>query len=440
MGRGHPGDQIGMSMFALVDGNNFYVSCERVFNPDLIGKPVVVLSNNDGCAVARSEEAKALDIKMGVPWFQVQSLAKRHNVVALSSNYALYADMSNRMMTLLGQFAPRQEVYSIDECFLGLDGLNTNLTRHGQVIRQRIKHWLGLPVCVGIGPTKTLAKLANHIAKMQSEWRGVCNLGDVSEPVSDRLLAAVDVGDVWGIGRRTREKLNRLNVNTALALKQADTDLIGNLFPATIKRTVMELRGISVLQLDEVISPRQQILCSRTFGMPVTQHAELREAVTSYITRGAEKLRGQSSLAQAVHVDIRTNPHRKKDAQYQQGITVALAGPVCDTIKLVQAGLWGLQQIYRPGHRYNKAGIILMDLIPAGLRQAALVMDMADDRSEIQKAAVLTETIDAINRRMGRDALFLAGAGIAKCWHMKRQYQSPSYTTNWEELAIAYCR
>ena len=425
-----------MNMFALIDGNNFYVSCERVFNPALINRPVVVLSNNDGCAVARSEEAKALGIKMGVPWFQVKSLAKRHDVIALSSNYALYADMSNRMMTLLGQLAPRQEIYSIDECFLGFDGLNTDLTRRGQIIRQRIKHWLGLPVCVGIGPTKTLAKLANHIAKKQPHWSGVCNLGVLSGPVLDRLLAAVDVGDVWGIGRRTREKLSRLNINTALALKQADTDLIGSLFPVTIKRTVMELRGVSVLRLDEVIPPRQQILCSRTFGMPVTQHTELREAVTSYITRGAEKLRGQSSLAQAVHVYIRTNPHRKKDAQYHQGITIALTEPTSDTIKLVQAGLWGLQRIYRPGYRYNKAGIMLMNLIPVSLRQAALV---TDDKSGMHKTALLTETIDAVNRRMGRDTLFLAGAGIAKCWHMRRQYKSLGYTTDWKELAVAYC-
>ncbi|MDR4518729.1 MAG: Y-family DNA polymerase [Nitrosomonas sp.] len=430
-----------MSIFALVDGNNFYVSCERVFNPYLIGKPVVVLSNNDGCAVARSEEAKALGIKMGVPWFQVQSLAQKHGVIALSSNYALYADMSNRMMTLLGHFAPHQEIYSIDECFLGLNpglgGLNTNLTAHGQAIRQRIKRWLGLPVCVGIGPTKTLAKMANHIAKTQPYWQGVCDLSILSETMLDDLLAAIEVGEVWGIGRRIREKLNNLNINTALALKQADADFIGRMFSVTAKRTVMELRGISILQLDETTSGKKQILCSRSFGTPVTHYTDLQEAVTSYIIRAAEKLRCQSSLAHAVHVYIRTNPHRKRDAQYQQGTTVTLSESACDTTKLLQAALWGLKRIYRPGYRYDKAGVILMNLIPAGMRQTALFTN--DMANAANKAQSLTETIDLINRRMGKDTLSLAGAGIVKNWHMKRRHKSPCYTTVWKELAIAHC-
>ena len=424
-------------MFALVDGNNFYVSCERVFNPYLIGKPVVVLSNNDGCAVARSEEAKALGIKMGVPWFQVQSLAQKHSVIALSSNYALYADMSNRMMNLLGQYAPHQEIYSIDECFLGFNNLNTDFTTHGQAMRQRIKRWLGLPVCVGIGPTKTLAKLANYIAKTQPYWQGVCDLSILSETILDNLLAAIEVGEIWGIGRHTREKLNHLNINTALALKQADADFIGHMFSVTVKRTMLELRGVSVLQLDEVIPPRQQILCSRTFGMPVTQYAELEEAVTSYITRAAEKLRCQSALTNTVHVDIRTNPHRKRDAQYQQGITVTLSESASDTIKLVQAALWGLKRIYRPGYRYGKAGVILMNLIPAGMRQTALFTD--NIIATANKTQSLMKTIDLINRRMGKDTLSLAGAGIVKNWHMKRRHKSPCYTTVWKELASAYC-
>lgn len=435
MGRGNPGDQIGMSMFALVDGNNFYVSCERVFNPQLTDKPVVVLSNNDGCTVARSQEAKALGIKMGVPWFQVQSLARKHGIIALSSNYALYADMSDRMMTLLGQFAPYQEIYSIDECFLGFDDLSRDLTSHGQTIRRQIKRWLGLPVCVGIGPTKTLAKLASHVAKKQSHWRGVCNLSVLPEATLNNLLAAVDVGEVWGIGQRMRAKLNNLNINTVLALKQADTVLIGRMFSVTVKRTVLELRGISVLQLDEVTPARQQILCSRSFGMPVTQLVGLQEALTSYITRAAEKLRCQSSVTDVLHVYIRTNPYRKRDAQYQQGITVPLREPLCDTLKLVQAGLWGLKRIYRAGYRYNKAGVILMNLAPAGIRQAAL---FTDDAAIADRTQSLMKTVDLINRRMGQDTLFLAGAGIAKDWHMKQEHKSPCYTTAWKELAVAH--
>ena len=435
MGRGHPGHQICMSMFALVDGNNFYVSCERVFNPHLIDRPVVVLSNNDGCAVARSEEAKALGIKMGVPWFQVQALARKHGVIALSSNYTLYADMSNRMMTVLGQFAP-QEIYSIDESFLHFSGLNTDLTAYGQAIRQRIKHWLGLPVCIGIGPTKTLAKLANHIAKKQPHWQGVCDLSVLPETALNNLLAGIESGEIWGIGRRLREKLHHLNIRTALALKYADTDLIGRMFSITTKRTVMELRGIPALRLDEVTPARKQILCSRSFGMPVTQYNELQEAITSYITRAAEKLRCQSSLAHAVHVDIRTNPHRKQDAQYRQGITVTLMEPTCDTIRLTRAGLWGLARIYRPGYRYNKAGAILMELIPAGLRQTAL---FTHNTTISDKTQTLMTALDLINRRMGKDTLALAGAGIVKNWHMKRSHKSPCYTTEWKQLAEAHC-
>lgn len=431
MGCGHPRYQIGMSTFALIDGNNFYISCERVFNPKLIGKPVVVLSNNDGCAVARSQEAKALGVKMAVPWYQMQSLAKKHNIIALSSNYALYADMSNRMMTVLSEFSPNQEIYSIDECFLGMGGLNTDLTAYGQEIRSRVKRWIGLPVCIGIGPTKTLAKLANQIAKKQSQWQGVCDLGKLSEPVLNDLLAQIEVGEVWGVGRRIQKKLVRLGINTVLALKQVDAAFIGRHFSVTTRRTVMELRGISSLQLECMTPTRQQIICSRSFGTPVTQLVELQQAITSYITRAAEKLRSQSSLSGAVHIYIRTNPHRQKDAQYNQGMTVTLMESSCNTLRLVQAGLWGLLRIYQPGYRYIKAGVILMDLTPVGMQQAALFMDRMMD----EDAAALMQTVDLINRKMGKDSVFLAGAGIEKNWRMKRGNKSPCYTTEWLELA-----
>ncbi len=436
MGCGYPHYQIGMSTFALIDGNNFYVSCERVFNPKLIGKPVVVLSNNDGCAVARSQEAKALGVKMAVPWFQMRSLAKKHGIIALSSNYALYADMSNRMMTVLGQFSPKQEIYSIDECFLAMDGLNTDLTAYGQNIRQRVKRWIGLPVCVGIGPTKTLAKLANHIAKKQPQWQGVCDLGRLPDPALNNLLAQIEVGEVWGVGRRIQEKLARLGINTVLALKQADAAFLGRQFSVMLQRTVTELRGVSSLQLEAVTPARQQIMCSRSFSMPVVRLAELQQAITSYITRAAEKLRSQSSLSGAVHVYIRTNPHRQKDAQYSQGMTVTLMESTCNTLKLVQAGLWGLQRIYRPDYRYIKAGVILMDLAPAGIQQAALFVDHALH----EEAAVLMQTVDLINRKIGKDTVFLAGAGIEKNWHMKRENKSPCYTTEWQELAAVYAK
>lgn len=424
-----------MSTFALIDGNNFYVSCERVFNPRLEGRPIVVLSNNDGCAVARSQEAKALGIKMGVPWFQMRALARKHGVIALSSNYTLYADMSNRMMAVLGKFSPNQEVYSIDECFLGLDGFNRDLTAYGQAIRQQVKRWIGLPVCVGIGPTKTLAKLANYIAKKQPQWAGVCDLGKLPEQVLNDLQAQIDVGEVWGVGRRSRDKLAHLGITTVMDLKQADVAFIGRYFSVVMQRIVMELQGISLLPLEEVAPARRQIMCSRSFGSPVTQFAALQQAVISYLARAAEKLRRQSSLCRAVYVFIRTSPFRQKDAQYSQGLTVTLPEATSNTLKLVRAGLWGLKRIYRSGFRYAKAGVVLMDLSPVAIRQTSLPVEYATDKNGGQ----LMQTMDVINQRMGKDTIFLAGAGIEKKWHMKQANKTPRYTTEWNELAVARC-
>ena len=431
MGRGYPRHQIRMSIFALVDGNNFYVSCERVFNPKLIGKPVVVLSNNDGCAVARSQEVKALGIQMGVPWFQMQALAKKHGIIALSSNYTLYADMSSRMMTILSSFSPKQEIYSIDECFLGLDDFSCSLTRYGQTIHQRVKCWLGLPVCVGFGATKTLAKLANHIAKKQPEWRSVCDLTRLSEAALNDLFARIEVGEVWGVGKRIQEKLAQLKINTVLELKQADIAFIGRHFSVVTQRTVMELRGVVSLTLETVAPTRQQIMCSRSFGIPVIKLVDLQQAVTSYITRAAEKLRSQSSFSGAIHIFIRTSPFRQKEAQYSQGLTVTLLAASSDTLKLVQAGLWGLNQIYRPGFHYAKAGVILMNLVPTGMQQASLFSDNIREENSVQ----LMQTVDLINRRMGKDTVFLASAGIERKWHMKQTNKTPCYTTEWNDLA-----
>ena len=425
-----------MSNFALVDGNNFYVSCERVFNPGLEGKPVVVLSNNDGCAVARSAEVKALGVGMGTPWYQMQDIARQHGMIALSSNYTLYADMSNRMMSVLRQFSPNQEIYSIDECFLGLNGFNRDLTAYGQEIRQRVRRWTGIPVCVGIGPSKTLAKLANHVAKKGgAKWSGVCDLGAMPEPELDQLLDSVEVGEVWGVGRRMREQLAAMNIRTVLALKQADAVLIRRRFSVVLERTVRELRGISCLGLEEMAYSKQQILCSRSFGMPLLHLTELREAVSCYTTRAAEKLRRQSSVAGAIHVFITTSPFREKDPQRSQGITVPLPQAAGDTPGLVQAALWGLNQIYRPGYRYVKAGVMLMELSSAGKRQYTLFKDAAAG----SRSLLLMQVLDTINRKMGKDTLFLASSGIRQAWRMKQGNRSPCYTTNWEELAWARC-
>jgi DNA polymerase V len=424
-----------MTTFALIDGNNFYVSCERVFNPSLENKPVVVLSNNDGCAVARSAEVKALGVKMGTPWFQMQDLAREHGIIALSSNYTLYADMSNRMMSVLRQYSPHQEVYSIDECFLGLDGLRQDLAAYGQAMRQQVRRWTGIPVCVGIGPTKTLTKLANHIAKKGAKWNGVCDLGALPEAELNHLLAGIEVGEVWGVGRRLREQLAEMNIHTVLALKQADSNLIRQRFSVVLERTVLELRGISCMALEEIAPDKQQIVCSRSFGMAVLTLAELREAVSSYMTRATQKLRRQSSIAGAIHVFITTGPFREKDPQYSQGITIPLPHASDDTSQLIRVALWALKRIYRPGFRYAKAGVMLMDLGPAGRRQPTLFIDDAAER----RSATLMLTLDSINRKMGKDALFLASSGIGKAWRMQQGNKSPCYTTSWRQLAEVRC-
>ncbi|MDD5403054.1 MAG: Y-family DNA polymerase [Sulfuricella sp.] len=424
-----------MSTFALIDGNNFYVSCERVFNPALEGKPVVVLSNNDGCAVARSQEVKALGVRMGMPWFQMQALARKHGIIALSSNYTLYADMSNRMMAILRQFSPHQEIYSIDECFLGLDGFNLDLSDYGQQIRQQVRRWIGIPVCVGIAPTKTLAKLANHAAKKQPQWDGVCDLSSLSEAERDRLMDGIEVGEIWGVGRKLREQLTAMRLSTALALKQADTAFIRKRFSVVLERTVQELRGISCLGVEEVASNKRQIVCSRSFGLPVLRLAELNEAVSSYAARAAEKLRRQFSLAGAIHVYITTSPFREKDPQYSQGITIPLPEASDDTSKLIRAVQWGLKQIFRPGYRYAKAGVMLIELGPAGNRQSSF---FTDEEKE-SRSSKLMQTLDSINRKMGKDTLFPASSGIARPWRMKQGNKSSCYTTDWRELAEVRC-
>ena len=425
-----------MSVFALVDGNNFYVSCERVFNPSLEGRPVVVLSNNDGCAVARSAEAKALGIGMAQPWFQIRSMAQSHGLVALSSNYELYADMSNRMMRILAGFAPRQEVYSIDECFLDLAGMDVDLTALARTMRQRVAQWIGIPVGIGIGPSKTLAKLANHLAKKQDYWQGVCDLTTQDESVVDQLMRRVDVGDVWGVGRRLREQLKSRGIESALDLKRADPAFIQRRFSVVLARTVQELRGVSCLPLEAVGAPRQQIIVSRSFGKPVWYLPDLRQAVTAYMSRAAEKLRTQGSVAQAVQVFIRSNPfsNRPFDAQ---SITLPMATATDDTRVLVRVAQQGLERIYRTGFEYQKVGVVLIDIQPKG---PGTMADLFSDPLHDQRADRLMQAMDAINARMGKRAVKLAGEGFAQPWAMKRNLHSPAYTSDIRQLALAMAR
>lgn len=417
-----------MRSIALVDVNNFYVSCERVFNPSLIGKPVVVLSNNDGCAVARSNEVKALGVGMGAPWFKFKDLARKFGIIALSSNYPLYADMSNRVMSILRQFSPDQEVYSIDECFLDLTEFKRrDLVEYGQQIRLRIHKWTGLPVCVGIGQTKTLAKLANHCAKKRKEFDSVCNLNMMTEAQLDLLLGQIEVGEVWGIGRKLAPKLIELGIPTVLDLKRADPETIRSKFSVMIERTVRELNGTICIELEQVAPVRKQIISSRSFGIAVTDLISLSQSISLYMSSAAEKLRRQSSFAGSVYVHIRTSPFKPDEPFYSNGMTIPLPTPTDDTRQLVGVALWGLRRLYWPGYKYQKAGVMLGDIVPQeGIQTDLFTTKLADSKSER-----LMTALDAINRKMGKESVKLGSEGFRRPWKMKQENRSPSYTTKW---------
>jgi DNA polymerase V len=425
-----------MPVFALVDCNNFYASCEKLFNPKLKGKPVVVLSNNDGCVVARSAEVKALGIPMGVPWFQIREQARRHGIVAFSSNYALYADMSNRVVEVLSGFTSNIEVYSIDESFLEVSGFSNwpgGLAGYGEEIRQRIADWLGLAVCVGIAPTKTLAKLANHCAKKGlAGTAGVCDFTTMAPETLTCLLGRIEVGEVWGVGRKICARLGAMGIKTVRELRDMNAETIRARFSVVLERTVRELRGVSCLALEELVPDRQQIMSSRSFGTLVYDLADLEEAVASYIAKAAVKLRAQDSLAGAVQVYIRTNIFKPEVPQYQRGVTVPLPEASADTRVLTAWALKVLRRIYRPGFGYHKAGVMLLNLVPRSSRQFALFGAQGgamDGRSER-----LMGVLDSINGRYGRGILRLAAEGVDRSWQMRRGNLSPGYTTSWAGL------
>jgi DNA polymerase V len=419
---------------ALVDCNNFYVSCERVFNPKLEGVPVVVLSNNDGCVVSRSNEVKALGLKMAEPWFKIEKLAKQHGIIAFSSNYALYGDLSARVMSILSTFSPRQEIYSIDECFLDLDGFDPqSLIAYGQTIRQTIKRNVGIPVCVGIADTKTLAKLANHCAKKKLAGAdSVCDFGRVDEAQRSELFSGITAGEVWGVGPRITQKLMTMGIKTVEDLRTANVEKIRSQFSVVLARTVSELNGISCIELEEAGTPRQQIMVSRSFGSPVMDLDDLAESVAYFATSAAEKLRQDGSVAASVCVYVRTNPFKEDDPQYQQSMVVPLSQPTDDTMKLVSAALLGLKAIYRSGFHYKKSGVLLMGLQAKETIQATLF----DDPAELAKSASMMRTMDAINQRMGPGSLTIAASGIQHRWAMRRDRKSPNYTTDWNELPM----
>lgn len=422
---------------ALVDCNNFYVSCERVFNPKLEGVPVVVLSNNDGCAVARSNEVKALGIKMGEPWFKMERFAKQHGVIALSSNYTLYGDMSARVMSILSAFSSMQEIYSIDECFLDLAGFAPNmLMEYGQKIRRTVRRNVGIPVCVGIADTKTLAKLANHCAKKGfSGANGVCDFGRLSDAERSVLFSKIPVGDVWGVGRKITEKLMGMGINTVEELRTANPERVRSQFSVVLTRTQQELNGIPCIELDDAGTPRQQIMVSRSFGEPVTALEELSESVAYFATTAAAKLRQDGSVAASVCVYVHTNPFKENEPQYQQSKIVLLSQPSDNTTTLVNAAIAGLKAIYRGGFRYKKSGVMLMGLQPKGSIQPSLF----DEPINQAKSDNLMHVMDAINRKMGKGSVGIAASGLRHGWAMRRDKKSPNYTTDWSDLPVATC-
>jgi DNA polymerase V len=419
---------------ALIDVNNFYVSCERVFNPKLRNKPVVVLSNNDGCAVARSNEVKALGVSMGAPWFKMKDLAKQHGIIALSSNYGLYADMSNRVMSILRQFSPDQEVYSIDESFLDLSNFkNQNHIKYGQTMRKRILLWTGLPVCVGIGSTKTLAKLANHCAKKQPHFNGVCDFNTLTTNTLNNLLSKIDVGEVWGVGRKLAPRLEALGIKSVLDLKQANADRLRRQFSVVMQKTIHELNGIVCIELEDIAPPKKQILSSRSFGVPVRDFNSLAESITLYMSRAVEKLRRQQDFAGSVYVYIRTSPFKPDDPFYSNGMTIPLPSPTDDTRQLVSVVLWALKQLYKPNYNYAKAGVMLSDLVPA----EGVQIDLFSPMQQTLKTNKLMMTMDSINRKIGKEAIKLASEGFKRPWKMKQENKSPSFTTKWSDTIKA---
>ncbi len=430
-------------MYALVDANNFYVSCERVFRPALRGKPVVVLSNNDGCAIARSNEAKALGIRMAEPWHIVPDRHRDDGVLALSANFTLYGDMSNRFMAVVAGLGPQQEIYSIDECFVQLGGVRGDLVARAQKVRARVQQWIGIPASVGIAPTKTLAKLANHVAKEAARKPGsypaafadVCHLGLLPRAELDAVLAATTMRDVWGIGPRLTEQLAADGLVTALDLARMDAAVARRRWSVVVERTVRELQGQPCIGFEDAPPPRKEVSCTRAFGVPVESMAPLQEAVSEYATRAAAKLREDGSVAAQVLVFVHTNPFRKWERQYSQSATVPLRRPTCNTGPIVQAALRGLRKVYADGYRIHKAGVILPDLSPQSLRQEELALD-----ADPAPRDGLMATLDRLNDRYGRGAVQVASAGLGgarRSWVMKQEWLTPQYTTDWAQLPVA---
>ncbi|MBI9110192.1 Y-family DNA polymerase [Maridesulfovibrio ferrireducens] len=419
-----------MKILALVDCNNFYVSCERVFVPSLQNTPTVVLSNNDGCVIARSQEAKTIGVPMGAPAFKYKAFFEKHGVRVFSSNYALYGDMSQRVVNTLSTFAPSMEVYSIDESFLEFSGADLkNLNEIGQKIRQKVLKWTGIPVSVGFGITKTLAKAANKFAKKEKWTNGVFELCDTHK--NEDFLKQIPVNDIWGIGRKNGKKLSDHNITSAYLFKELPDLWIKKNLTVTGLQTAMELRGIPCFTLDKSQPAKKTIVTSRSFGKPILSLPELEESVASYVTRAAEKLRKQQSLAGGIMVYIETNIHNTLP-QYSNSATIKFQIATDYTPELISAAVKSLRSIYKTGYRFKKTGVVLLDIINKNNRQANILEFTNNIKNE--KKNNLMKILDAANTRFGKGTLNYASEGINQSWQMSRNFKSPDYTTCWTEL------
>lgn len=419
-------------VFALIDCNSFYASCERVFRPDLARVPIVVLSNNDGCVIARSYDAKPY-VKMGAPYFQIKDTLRQHGIVPFSSNYALYGDMSERVMTLIESMVPAIEVYSIDEAFADLTGIE-GLDSLGRKIRSHVLRCTGIPVGVGIAHTKTLAKLANHTAKrLQGQTGGVV---DICDPFKrDWVLRNTDVSEVWGVGRKMKLHLEEMGIKTAMDLAKADPWTLRRKFSVVIERTARELAGTSCLELDDPDPPKQEICCSRMFGKRLTELAPIKEAVATYMMRASEKLRAQKSLCKKVRVSIRTGMFNPEEAKYANGVLIDLPYPTDDVRLLTKAAVDALDRVFRSGFNYSKAEVLLMNLCQPG--------EYTDDLFAISQPADATKlmtVLDEINGRWGRGTLRSASVPVNPSWGMRRDMMSRSFTTKLDQLWVVACK
>lgn len=417
-------------IIAILDINNFYCSAERVFRPDLWNKPVLVASNNDGAVVARSAEVKALGIAMGTPLFKIRELVREHNITVFSSNYALYNLLSNRVMAILAEYSPIQEIYSIDEQFSDLTGFD-DVVERAKKMREHILRDTNLPCCIGTGPSKTIAKLMNFTSKRHPKSKGVLHYHLLTEKQVDSIFSNIPTDEVWGIGRRLHSSLLEMGIETVKQLRDADITLMREKFGVVMEKTVRELRGECCIEIEEITAPKQQIITSRSFGQPVSTIEELRGAIAHFVANCARKLREQNSIAAMIQIFIMTDRFRKDREQYCPSICIPLVSPTSNAIRLQNAADIGLKHIFREGFLYKKAGVMVSDICDATFHQGDLFTSDDQDTN-------LMMVMDELNRKYGKGTLRISMDGSTNSWAMKQQNKSPNYLCEWDELPICY--